>query len=426
MRTSKAIALARQNLGRNRRGALLSAMGVAVGVGCLVFFAALGAGVTRVVKERVLPVDAAALEVVPPAVSMGGLLGGGRLDEAARTRLAALPGVTAALPKMSVKVSAVSRYNGDFFGRPLRMGLEIMAVGVDPHLVAENVAEGRTFGDPGPGKPIPILISTRLLELYNTSFAAQRGLPRLSPDLLTGFRLPIEFGRSFVAAVNTRAVEAQLEVVGFSPRALLGGVTVPLEVARRLNREHGQDDTTYSAVVLRATSPDLLPELAAQVRRMGFDIDDTEQKLSEQVGWGIAVVTAALGLLSALITLLAAVNIAHAFHAAVRERRREIGVLRAVGASSRNVLTVLLAEAAFIGLAGGTMGITTGVLAALGVDAGAAGFLPDFPFKPETYFAFSPALLIGALAVALLAAMGGAFLPARSAAWSDPSVALSD
>lgn len=427
MKSARAWTLARRNLARHRKGAVLSALGVAVGVGCLVYFTALGSGLTDVVRTRLFPVDASLIEVVPSQMSVGALFGGGKLDDDTLQRLSELPGVTEALPKMSVRVGAMSRFDGDFFGRPLRLATEIMAVGVDPRLVERDVAQGRPFADPGAGRPFPVLVSTRLLELYNKSFAQQRNLPKLSADMLVGFQLPVEFGRSMIGGTTSARVEpARLEVVGFSDRALMGGVTLPLDVARRLNEAHGRDASTYSSVVLRAASPDALPAIAEQVRRMGFDIDDSEQRAAEQVGWGIAAVTLALGLLSVLITLLAAVNIAHAFYAAVRERRREIGVLRAVGASQRDVLRVLLFEAAMLGLAGGVVGLMGGWLAAWATDLASARVLPDFPFKPDSFFVFSPALLLGGLAVGLLAALGGAWGPARSAARSDPSVALSE
>lgn len=426
MKAVGAFALARSNLLRSRRTAALSALGVAIGTGCLLFFSALGAGVSDLVRTRILPVDETALEVVTPQVSLGALFGGGKLDDDAVARLAALPGVKLAHPKMNVRVSAVSRYDGDFFGQRLRLGLEVMAVGVDPQLVAADIAEGRSFTDPGAGKPIPALANTRLLEIYNTTFAAQRGLPQLSAALLTGFHFPLEWGRSFVAPPTGRVEQAQVELVGFSPRAMLAGVTVPLEVARRINSQHGQDASTYSSVVLQAKGADALPALAEEVRRMGFEIDDSTRKSVEQAGWGIAVVTAAFTLLSVLVTLLAAVNIAHAFWAAVRERRREIGVLRSLGASKRDVLAVLLTESAVVGSVGAVTGILAGVVASLSVDALAARYLPAFPFKPDSFFAFSPSLVLGAAAVGLAAAVLGALGPARAAAKLDPVAALAE
>jgi putative ABC transport system permease protein len=426
VKTARALTLARRNLASNPRGAALSALGVAIGVACLVFFTALGRGVTTVVRTRVLPVDESALEVKLPEVSLGSFLGGGKLDDEALARLKALDGVQDVYPKMEVRVPSSSRFNGDFFGRSLRMYVEVVANGVDPRLVEKDVAPGKQFRDGGPGSVIPVLANAGLLEIYNKTFAPSRGLPTLSPELLTGFHIPVDWGKSFISPSNGPSSEGQLEIVGFSTFALPLGVTMPLDTARRLNRELGRDATTYSSAVLRAATPDAMPRLAAEVRRMGFDVDDAQQKRAEQVGFGIAVVTGALSLLSLLITLLAAVNIAHAFYAAVRERRREIGVLRAVGASQRDVMLVLLLEAALVGLVGGCVGLLGGWLATVGADLLAAKAIPDFPFKPDTFFAFSPAIVFGSLGVALLASLGGAYPPARGAAMSEPAQALSE
>jgi ABC-type lipoprotein release transport system permease subunit len=421
-----AFTLARRNLAHNRRGAALSALGVAVGIGCLTFFSGLGAGVSSVMRTRVFPVEDATLEVVPPHVSLGSLFANIRLDDTALARLRGIPGVTEALPKLAVKVSAVSHYDGEFFGQPLHMGLELIAMGVDPKIVSKDLKTPESFADAPVGQPVPVVISTRLLEIYNKAFAEQRGLPRLTAGLLTGFRFPVEWGRSFVAQSGGRTRDDQLEVVGFSDHALLGGVTVPLATARRLNHEYGQTDPDYSSIVLRAAGPDQLPAISAEVRRRGFAIDDTEQRLGEQVGFGIVVVTAALALLSGLITLLAAINITHAFYAAVRERRKEIGILRAVGASQGDILRILLLEAAAIGFIGALAGVAGGVAAAAVSDLGARRFLPDFPYKPDSFFQFTPVLIGAALAVGLCAALFGAYWPARSAARSDPAAALCD
>jgi ABC-type lipoprotein release transport system permease subunit len=409
-------------LGRDRRGALSSIFGIAVGVAALVFFVALGLGVGRVVRERIFPVDASLVEVVPSQLSLGIL--GGKLDQAAVDRLAALPGVAHAWRKMTVRVPAVSIYDGDFFGRRLRMGIEVLAVGVDPELVRADVKLG-DFADPGPGQPIPAVAASRLLEIYNKSFAPARSLPQLNGALLLGFRFPVEWNRSFVAATPPGPVtSSQAQVVGVSDRGLLAGLTIPLDVAVRLNREAGADATTFSAVTLQASSPDRVPALVAAVKDMGLRVDDQERRLAENTGAAVAITTGALALLSALICLLAAFNIAHALSASVRARERDLGVLRAVGASRRDVARLVLAEAAVLGLAGGVAGTLIAGLAALAANMLAARVLPDFPFKPDTFFAAPAWLPLLGVALGVLAALGGAWLPARRAAAVDPARVL--
>ncbi len=424
MTPSRALALARRNLAATRRAALLSAFGVAVSVSSLVFFTALGSGVSRLVRTKILPIDYTLLEVKPPSLSLGGFLGGGRLDDGAVARLRSLHGVVDAYPTMEVRIPASSRFNDNFFGRPLRMYMELVANGVDPRLIGPDVVAGRNFADVGPGRPIPVVANVRLLELYNTTFAPQRGLPKLTPELLSGLRVPVAWGQSYVVGTADRTQDGVIEVVGFSPHATPLGATMPLDTARRLNRELGRDATNYSSVILRATNADALPRIAAEVRRMGFDIDDGERKVAEQVGFGIAVVTGAFALLSLLIALIATTNVSQAFHAAVRERRREIGVLRALGASARDVQRVLLLEALLIGLGGGLAGLVVGAAGSALTDVAAVRLLPEFPFKPESFFAFPWWLLTGAPVLGIAAALFGAWRPARAAAASEPAVAL--
>src|SRR5947208_16686245 len=96
-------------------------------------------------------------------------------------KLRKLRGVSAAYPKMSLRVPAVTRYNGLFFGREIHMGLEIVGVGLMPELVGTDAK--MAFEDKGEGQPLPAVVNRRLLELYNKVFAPQRGLPQLTDSM---------------------------------------------------------------------------------------------------------------------------------------------------------------------------------------------------------------------------------------------------
>ncbi|MFP2931295.1 FtsX-like permease family protein [Pyxidicoccus sp. 3LG] len=424
MRLDALARLVRLSLARERKGAFFSAFGVAMGVGALVFFLGLGLGVGRVIREKIFPTDARLVDVVPSAVSLGSLLGGGKLDSATVERLAALPGVEATYRKMNVRVPAVTRYDGVFFGTKLRMGLEVLAVGVEPGLVKGDVQLGE-FKDPGEGQPIPALISTRLLELYNKTFAPARKLPQLSANMLVGFGFPVEFNRSYVAASASGPTRtAQTQVVGASDRAMFAGITIPLDAAVRINREAGVDADSYSGVTLVAKDPSQVPALIDAVKSMGLEIDDQERRMAENTGAAVALITAALALLSILICLLAAVNIAHALSASVRARAKEIGVMQAVGASRSDVRGIVLAEAAVVGLAGGAAGTAIALLMAFAVNRLATGYLPNFPYKPDSFFSFPWPVVLGGVLLGLLAALVGAYFPSRRAAATDPARTL--
>ncbi|AEI69070.1 FtsX-like permease family protein [Corallococcus macrosporus] len=425
MRLDALSRLVRLSLARERKGAFFSAFGVAMGVGALVFFLGLGLGVGRVIRDKIFPTDARLVDVVPPAVSLGSLLGGGKLDAPTVERLRALPGVEAAYRKMNVRVPAVTRYDGVFFGSRLRMGMEVLALGVEPALVQGDVQFGE-FKDAGEGQPIPALVSTRLLELYNKTFAPARKLPQLSANMLVGFGFPVEFNRSYVAAASAAGPtqQGQAQVVGASDRALLAGITIPLDAAVRLNRAFGMDAENYSGVTLVATDPSQVPAIVDAVKGMGLEIDDQERRMAETSGAAVALTTSALALLSLLICILAAVNIAHALSASVRARAKEIGVMQAVGASRADIRAIVLAEAAVVGLAGGATGTGAALLLALGVNRLAAGYLPNFPFKPDSFFSFPWPVVVGGVVLGLVAALAGAYFPSRRAAATDPARTL--
>lgn len=423
MRAGSWSALVRLSLRRDRRGAIFSAFGVAIGVGALVFFVALGLGVGKVIREKVFPVDARLVEVVPPQISVG-LFGGNKLDQETVERISGLPGVERVYRKMNVRAPAASRYNGDFFGSRLSVGLDIFMVGVEPEFVKKDVLMG-DFKDPGPDQPIPVLVSTRLIEIYNKSFAPTRKLPQLSGQMITGFMFPVDFNRSFMTlSPGGPVIPAKAQIVGVSDRAPLEGVTVPLDVAIRMNKATGQDADNFTSLSVVASDPAAVPRIVEDVKKMGFQIDDRDRRQAENAGAAVALTTSALALLSILICILAAVNIAHALSASIRARAKEIGVMRAVGASRSDVRNLILGEAAATGLMGGLVGTVLAVGAAFAVDAVARNYLPQFPFKPETFFDFPLLVVAGGVLLGMLAAVVGAWFPSRHAAALDPARTL--
>ncbi len=412
------------SLRRDVKGAAFSSFGVAIGVGSLVFFVALGLGVGKVIRERVFPSDTRLVDVVPPTVSLGALLGGGKIDQGTIDRLKALEGVEQVYRKMTVRAPAISRYRGDFFGKHISMGIEVLAVGVDPGLVRKDVLLG-DFQDPGEGQPIPAVVATRLLEIYNKSFAPARQLPQLGSAMVSGFTFPVEFNRSMVAATPSGPVTvAPVQVVGVSDRGLLAGITIPLDTAIRLNQSAGLDFETFTGAVVQAKDPAQVGRLVEQVKEMGLQIDDTERRLAENAGAAVMVTTSALALLSVLICVLAAVNIAQALSASVRARAKEIGVMQAVGASRSDIARLVFAEASAVGLFGGVVGTACAKLLALCVDALSTRYLPPFPFKPDTFFSLPLWVALSGVGLGLFAALAGAYFPSRNAAATDPARTL--
>jgi hypothetical protein len=412
----------------DRRGSLLDAAAACVGAAALVFFLALGLGVSAAAR-RMFPADARLVEVVPGNVALGGVLGGGNLDEAALGRIAALPGAAAAWPRMSLRVpvAALGPPKGLDYNWPRGMTLQIPVVGVAPEIVEADLGAGHRFEDGGPGGAVPVVLSRRLLEIYDKTLAPAWGIRRLPRGLsVVGIELPVKIGYSIVPQkTEDRVEDARLRLVGLSDRVPIYMIAVPLETVRRLHREYRKPEQGYTQVTVLAERPQDVPALTAAVRRMGLSVDEGERATAERVGTVVAVTTGALVFLAGVMCALAALAIAQSLSASVRGRVREIAILQALGAAPGDIRRVVLAEGALVGLAGGAVGALFAVGAALLADRAAAALLPDFPFRPETFFAFPPWLPALGLAVPALAAVLGALAPAAAAARVDPARTLS-
>ncbi|MFB6193535.1 MAG: ABC transporter permease [Halobaculum sp.] len=130
-------------------------------------------------------------------------------------------------------------------------------------------------------------------------------------------------------------------------------------------------------------------------------------------------------LLGAVSMVVAAIAIANTMLMATIRRREEIGVLRAVGYRRRDILRVLLAEAAIIGVVGGVLGAVAAVGATAVANAVLGGEL--FAFTPAAALAFSPRQLAyfgGGVGFGVLVSLIAGFYPAWRAASERPVEAL--
>jgi hypothetical protein len=416
------------NLRADPGAALVDAAAAAVGAMALALFVALGLGVGDAAR-RLFPADARLVEVVPAQVSLGGLLGGGRLDDAALARLAALPGVQAAWPRQAllVPVAAPEPPRGLESAWPPGMTLQVPVVGVDPAMVADDTRRGGPFDDPAPGGAIPVVLSRRLVEIFTTAIAPTWGLPGLPKGFdPVGLEVPLRVGLSIVPGHSERQViEVRVRLAGLSDRVPIHAMAVPLATVRRLHRLYGRGDPGFGQVTLLAASPADAPRIAAAARRMGFGVDRGEQATAERVGTVVAITTAALAGLALLMTALAALAIARSRAASVAARSREIALLQALGATGGDVGRLVLVEALLVAGGGGLAGVALARALGLVGELAWRRLLPDFAYRPDALLVFPAWLLAGSVLTVALAAVIGALAPAAAAARIDPARALS-
>jgi hypothetical protein len=442
------------DLRRHLRHLAAGGAGIAVSIVALVFFLGLGLGVRQVLLGEIFPMDR--LEVHRPATDLSLLaikieLGKDTLDQARLDELAAIDGVAAVYPKMRLLVPATATGGESLLGAGMQT--ELVADGVDPNLVADAV--GDRFHDPAldpaalpdqclsdrdcpagsacvaPSsfatgrcrEVIPVIVSEHMVELYNGAFRRAYRLPKVDPDALIGLGLEVRFGASSLRPTRGPVLAERLRLVGFSDAAIPLGLTMPLGFVRRINRELGPSGAAdgYHSAVLPLSSKGAAHRVVAAAERLGLEVRDTGARRAASL---MAVLLAVVGIVGAVILAVSALHVMHVFALLTVLRRREIAVMRAVGASRGSVRLLLVTEAAVVGLAAGAVGVATarglGWLTDRVVESG----LSDLPFAPETLFAFPAWLLAGAVAVAVLCCVLGALGPVLLATAADPADGL--
>lgn len=140
----------------------------------------------------------------------------------------------------------------------------------------------------------------------------------------------------------------------------------------------------------------------------------TQDSVVATFGGVLAILTAALAGIAAISLSVAGIGIMNVMLVSVSERTREIGLLKAIGATPGQILGVFLAEAALISTVGGILGL----LAGWAGDRVVVAFYPAFPVTPPRW------AVAGAVVVSLLVGTIFGALPARRAARLDPVAAL--
>jgi putative ABC transport system permease protein len=474
-----------QNLVRNRKNFMFSSVGLIVGISTFVFFVALGTGVKEVVLEQIFQIRQ--IEVIPRSFDLSiTKASGARLDARAIERLRQIPGVVAAFPKMKFTFPAWASGGKELLGKSMRT--EVIADGIPPEIVRDDFPNGYRFRDwdaeftcvgEGTGDgvgcpegrrcidsrctkiacnatlparyspckgdtycaadlgscemPMPAIVNPALLAIYNSSLTTavsssqEVKLPKLSQDALIGLTFNVELGRSYLGqSALAKPIDRKVQIIGFSDKAITLGFTVPISYVKRLNGLFSglslRDD--FHSVVVEAQSNERVASITKAIAELGFDLD-AKHVQAERMGFVITIVTLIFTLTSLLIIIVSAINIAHTFFMIIAERRREIGILRAIGASRGHIRVLILGEAVLLGLLGGAAGVFVGRMAALAVDALSSRFLPDFPYKPESFFVFEASVQAWAVVAAVGFCLLGAFIPARRAAHMEPAIAFS-
>jgi putative ABC transport system permease protein len=236
--------------------------------------------------------------------------------------------------------------------------------------------------------------------------------------------------------------ELRLKIVGIvetEPAAGYGGygnarLLMPLATASTLRaaqvndlrdivRDSNSGKTTYASLSVRAKSPSQVEAIETSIKKMGFNAFSLLDA-SKSLRTFFTVFDSLLGIFGCLALAVATLGIVNTLVMAILERRREIGVLKALGAADSDVQQLFFIEAGVMGFFGGVFGVLFGWLLGRAVTFGTNVYLARQNLNPIELSSVPWWLVVSALVFGILVSLAAGLYPASRAAKLNPVDAL--
>ena len=291
--------------------------------------------------------------------------------------------------------------------------------------------------DPATGDPIggvgPPTIGTNWTDTNPTVQIREGAAPSAADDVVidaaTATRYDLTVGQDVKILFQGPPEEFTISgILGFGDADNLGGATLAaftLPTAQRVLDKEGEFDSISvlgdegtDPGQLRAAIQDVLPPKVEAVTSTSV-ADEQSDQLKE----GLGFFRIALLVFAFIALFVGSFQIFNTFSIIVAQRAKELALLRAVGASRRQVLTSVIVEALVLGLVAAVIGIVAGVGIAVLLKALLSGFGIDLP---STSLQLEPRTIVVSLIIGVVVTTVASVLPARRAARVAPIEALRD
>jgi putative ABC transport system permease protein len=447
MKTRDLADLALRNLCEALFRNALTTLGVGVGVASLVAMLSLGVGLQQLASKRLSQSGLFDTIFVTPKNSFRGT---GRpqreiqpdkpprgLDEDARKEIEKLPNVIEVYPQ--IRFFTEVRFNNKPYAT-------VVAGMPDSSKNSGSFdgMQGRFFSSPAANEAILQVEFAKDLSEKTNSLLGQEVILRYAERQALAPNATDTPGSAGQPSGGFSVVprDLRLKIVGVvetEPAAGYGGygnarLLMPLGTAATLRaaqvndlrdivRDSSAHKTAYPSLSVRARSPSHVEALESSIKTLGFNTFSLLDA-SKSLRTFFSVFDLLLGIFGSLALAVATLGIVNTLVMAILERRREIGILKALGAADSDVQQLFFFEAGVMGLLGGIIGVLFGWLLGRALTFGTNAYLHRQNLNPIELSSVPWWLVLSALAFAVLVSLAAGLYPASRAAKLNPVDAL--
>jgi ABC-type antimicrobial peptide transport system permease subunit len=436
----------------------LTTVGISVGVASLVAMLSLGIGLQQLATARLRKSGLFDTVVASSRRDLRNFREGREdgptpaespsLDESARKKIEQLPGVAEAYPDirfvtqlrfddkahmtMVGGVPFSAKNNNDAFDG--MQGSFFSSDNAPEVILQKSFAEELSGKTPGHGvdkTDIAELAKPLLGKTLTMSYAERTATPP------SGSSLNSPAGSSESAAYSVISRQQVLKIVGVTdldPDSMRGTgrarVFLPLKLAQNLHimpselrDASANGEATYTSISVRVKNPNQVPLVEDGIKKMGFSafsIVDATNSMRQF----FAVLDVFLAIFGSLALAVASIGIVNTLVMAILERRREIGIMKAIGASDSDVRGLFFAEAGAMGVVGGVGGVALGWGIGRLINFVTNIYLARQHFPSAEIWSVPLWLVLGAIGFSIVVSLLSGLYPAGRAARLDPVQAL--
>ena len=449
MKLYDSIELAARNLRESVLRNALTTLGISVGVASLVAMLSLGIGLQQLFSQRLhssglfdrvmvrsrrdLPVFNREQEQNGPAPADSP-----DLDEAARQNIASIAGVVEAYPDLrfitelrfddKAHLTMVSGMTQSQKGSDTLSGMQggFFSSG-DAHEVivqksfAAELLDKHTRGpdDVNVSEVAKPVLGRQIIMRYAERESSTAGGGSASYSVISR-ELPLTIvGVTDLDPDNLGGAQARV----FLPQKLLESLHAMQAYDFRDSTRATSAQPDYSRVIARVNGAGKVDAVEQAIKKMGFNtfsILDASKGLQTV----FRIVDSFLLVFGSLALTVACIGIINTLVMAILERRREIGIMKAIGASDGDLRNLFFAEAGAMGLLGGIFGTLLGWLIGRAINIGTNIYFRSIGIPAEKILAVPWWLVAAAIGIALVVSLGSGLYPASRAAKLDPVQAL--